>query len=69
MQDLQDQIVRRLVKVGRACAPDLANEIESHARPDDLIPVLQSMVAEGIVRTVEDSRARNKYQVIYELAP
>jgi hypothetical protein len=68
MKELQDQVVRRLLKVGAACAPDLANEVEFDAGPDELIEALQALKEKGVVRPVEGTSDRNKYQVVYELS-
>lgn len=69
-QNLVESKVRQL---GCACAPDLAGQIGTGVRADDLIPVLESLVQRGVLRHKErdpdDDREYNgKYQVVYELA-
>lgn len=70
-QSLRDLIISKIVRSGCACAPDLASQIGNGVKADDLIPVLEQLVAEGVLRyTVDpkDPREYQKpYQVVYEL--
>lgn len=71
-QALRDLMVREIVNLGCACAIDLAGHIESEAKPDDLVPVLNALVEDGVLRKKKDLRDPRQYQepcqVIYELA-
>ena len=71
-ESLREQIVRKIVKLGCACAPDLAGEIGVGKRADDLIPVLHSLVAEGVLRRrqpdpTDPRKYEGEYQTVYEL--
>jgi hypothetical protein len=72
-KELRDQILQRLNRVQRACAPDLANELKTEATPEELLLILKSLAEEGLVREVppdpKDTRNYKKpYQTRYEIA-
>lgn len=70
-QEVRDLVVRNVVKLGSVCAPDLAGHIGSGLRADELIPVLESLVGDGVLRHKKDPRDprdyKEPYQVVYEL--
>lgn len=71
-QELRDAIVRTIVSLGGACAPDLAGQLGSGTRAKDLIPVLNSLVEARVLRRRErDPRDHRDYQgpfqTVYEL--
>jgi hypothetical protein len=70
--DLKDEIVSKIVKLGCACATDLATELGSGLKPQDLVAPLESLVKSGVLRHKSDSRDDRKYsapeQTAYELA-
>ena len=68
MQELQNQVVKRLLKVGAACAPDLANEVNVDAGPDELVEALESLQQKGVVRPVKGTASRGRHQIVYEIA-
>ncbi len=65
-QQLRDLIVRQVVEWGRVCAPDLAGQIGRGTTPDDLIPVLESMVHDGVLKPVKDLKDKRKYKAPYQ---
>lgn len=69
---LRELLVRSIVRSGCACAPDLAGQIGEGKSAEDLIPVLNSLVAEGILRVKKndpgDTRKYNEFQTRYEVA-
>ncbi|HZG53466.1 MAG TPA: hypothetical protein VEZ40_15145 [Pyrinomonadaceae bacterium] len=72
-EPLREQIVRKIVKLGCACAPDLAGEIGIGKRADDLIPTLHALVDEGVLRRRahdpnDHHKSDDEYQIVYELA-
>jgi hypothetical protein len=73
IQQLRDLLVSKVVDLGCACAPDLAGQIGSGIKPVDLIPVLEDLVKDGVLRHMKrDPRDRRDYaepyQTVYELA-
>jgi hypothetical protein len=70
--DLKDEIVSKIVKLGCACATDLATELGSGLKPSDLVAPLDSLVKSGVLRYKSDSSDKRKYsapeQTVYELA-
>ena len=70
-KQLRDEIVRRLMTVGCACAADLANELKTEATEEKLQGVLESLVEEGILRHMRDPKDDRKYEgnyTVYEIA-
>ena len=65
-QQLRDLIVNRVVEWGHVCAPDLAGQIGTGATPDDLIPVLESLVDDGVLRHVKDPKDKREYKAPYQ---
>lgn len=68
---LDDLIVRKIVEMGCACAPDLAGQIGSGVKARDLVQPLEALVKRGILRHKKDksdTREYNEYQTVYELA-
>jgi len=70
-QEIRDLVVRNIVRLGSACAPDLAGQMGSGLRADDLIPVLEALVTDGVLRRKKDPRDPREYkepfQIVYEL--
>src|SRR5437660_7158602 len=69
-KQLRDEIVRRLMTVGCACAADLANELKTEATEEKLQEVLESLVEEGILRHMRDPKDDRKYEgnyTVYEI--
>ncbi|MDQ3817434.1 MAG: hypothetical protein M3362_07055 [Acidobacteriota bacterium] len=69
--ELKDLIVSKIVEMGCACTTDLAGQIGNGVKPNDLLPALDSLVKNGILRRKEDKndpRKYNEYQTVYELA-
>jgi hypothetical protein len=70
-EPLRDTIVSKIVKMGRACANDLAGQIGNGVRPQDLVPELDSLEKSGVIRRSEkdkdDPRIYNEHQTVYEL--
>jgi len=76
--DVGNVELRRMVEatvrdLGCACAPDLAGQLGLGLRADDLIPVLESLVENRVLRHKErepdDNREYDgKYQIVYEPA-
>lgn len=71
-QGKRDLVVSHIVRMGSACAPDLAGQMGHGLRADDLIPVLESLVEAGVLQHKKDHRDQREYgkpyQVVYELA-
>jgi competence protein ComGC len=70
---LRRQVEATVRDLGCACAPDLAGQIGQGMKADDLIPVLESLVEDGVLRhkqrEPDDNREYNgKYQIVYEPA-
>jgi hypothetical protein len=68
---LKDQLVSKIVKLGCACATDLAGEIGGRIKPKDLVEPLNSLVDSGVLRRKKDKddpREYNECQIVYELA-
>jgi DNA-binding HxlR family transcriptional regulator len=68
---LRDLIVSKIVKMGRACANDLAGQIGTGIRPQQLVHELASLEELGVIRRSEkdrdDPRNYNASQTVYEL--
>jgi len=69
---LRESILRNITKWGHACAPDLAGLVGHGVTADRLIPVLESLVDEGVLKPMEkepkDHRDyTGKYQKRYSL--
>lgn len=65
---LETAVIRRLMKVGVACAPQLADEIEVHASQEEILKVLKRLEERGYLQRVPDERAGSPYQVPYQLS-
>lgn len=78
VRGLKDRIVRKILRRGRACAPDLANEITATGSSttlltaDELLVILNELVQEGVLRLVADPGDEREYkppyQTVYEVA-
>ncbi len=70
-QQLKALIVRQIFDLGHACAPDLAGQIGSGTTKEQLVPILESLVDEGVLRHVKEPKDhrdyKGPYQVRYEL--
>ena len=68
----EDEVLSRVVKMGRACAVDLAGQIGRGALPKDVARVLDSLERSGTIRRSKkarnDPREYNEFQITYELA-
>jgi flagellar biosynthesis component FlhA len=71
-QQLRDQLLRQIVEWGHACAPDLAGQIGRGYTAQQLVPVLENLVSEGVLQHMVDTKDERKYehplQKRYELA-
>lgn len=67
----EDEVLSRVVKMGRACAVDLAGQIGRGALPKDVARVLDSLERSGAIRRSKkdknDPREYNEFQITYEL--
>lgn len=73
VEQLKDQVIRSFWKKGgRACVADLANELSPPTSAKELVPIVESLEEEGIVRRVSDPKDHRDYQAphqtIYELS-
>ena len=71
--DLRKRIVRRIVRVGRACASDLANEIGVPVSPARVEKELVALSKEGVLKPLHDPKDPRAYRAsegrtIYQLA-
>lgn len=71
--ELKDVLVNTIRDLGCACPPDLAGQIGTGVKADELIPVLESLVEKGILRHKEqepddDREYKGPYQTVYELS-
>ena len=69
---VKDEVVRLLWKKGgRACAADLANELEVPTSAKEVVPVLETLESEGILRQADTSKDprnyKRPYQTVYEV--
>ena len=71
-KSVKDLVVRKIIDLGCASALHLAVQIGSDTTAEELIPLLESLVQEGILRHSKDSRDPrcylSPYETIYELA-
>lgn len=72
-RQVRDQVVRGLWRKGRACAADLANEVEPTLGVDEMLGVIERLRDEGVVRVAPPARGDERsykapYQTVYELA-
>lgn len=66
-QELRDLIAEKIVDLGCACAPDLAGQIGFGVTADDLLPILEALTDEGVLRHKEnDPRDPRVYQAPYQ---
>lgn len=70
-RELEDQIAGKIVKMGCACATDLATQIGGGRTAKELAERLEGMVKKGILRHKEDKKDSRsydgEYQIVYEL--
>ena len=71
-KSLRERVLRRLLKVRRACVPDLVNELEPATTAQDLKPVITGLLQEGLIRLAKndenDLRQYTDDRTRYELA-
>lgn len=66
-QELRDLIAEKIVDLGCACAPDLAGQIGLGVTADDLLPILESLVDEGVLcHKKKDPRDPRDYKPPYQ---
>jgi hypothetical protein len=66
---LREQVLRRLMKVGCACVPDLVNELDV-ATKKDLDSVVEGLLRDGLIRPLSDEQDPREYKdatTVYEL--
>jgi len=69
-KQLREQVLRRLMKVGCACVPDLVNELDLATTAKDLDPVVKGLLADGLIRPLVDEQDPREYKdatTVYEL--
>ena len=64
---IRNLIVNEIVKTGRTTVVGLATKIEVDIRPNDLLPILDSLVTERILHRVVDTEGAHLH-VMYELS-
>lgn len=71
-KEIRDLLVRNIVRLGCACAPDLAGQLGEGKTPTELVPVLDALVDEGVLRLKNDPDDPRKYsdplQKVYEVS-
>ena len=70
-ETLKDRLVGKIVKMGCACATDLATQLGEGYKAADLVTPLESLVQAGILRHKHDPTDQRQYkteQTVYELA-
>jgi len=67
---LREQVLRRLMKVGCACIPDLVNELDLATTAKDIEPVIKGLLDDGLIRRLVDADDPREYvdtRTVYEL--
>ena len=68
----QDRIVQVLWKKKRACAAELANQMDPPVSPREMLAKLETLCDDGIVRIIDDSdsdeRIHEREQTVFALA-
>ena len=66
LNELERGLYQRILKVKKACVPDLLNEIPVEATEEEALEAVMALEARGLVRQeADDPRAEHPQQQVY----